>query len=123
LKWPDIVKAYTQYVTERQSDSIELISINPNGLIFIQELNWINWSDNIFMIPTKVTIYQGYDFKRDLKWIIPALRAGIAWKTVEEARKIILQYPEISSVKMNLWLFQGNVLPNVKSRIKVKVEY
>ena len=123
LKWSDIVKAYTQYVTERQSDSIELISINPNSLIFIQELDWINWSNNIFMIPTKVTIYQGYDFKRDLKWIIPALRAGIAWKTVEEARKIILQYPEISSVKMNLWLFQGNVLPNVKSRIKVKVEY
>ena len=123
LKWSDIVNAFTQYVTERQSDSIELISINPNSLIFIQELSWVNWSDSVFMIPTKVSIYQWYDFKRDLKWIIPAIRTNVAWKTLEEARKLILQYPEISSAKINLWIFQGSVLPNVKSRIKVKVEY
>ena len=123
LKWSDIVNAYTQYVKERQSDSIELISINPNSLIFIQELSRVNWSDSVFMIPTKVSIYQWYDFKRDLKWIIPAIRTNISWKTLEEARKIILQYPEISSVKINLWIFQWDVLPNVKSRIKVKVEY
>ena len=123
LKWSDIVKAFTQYVTERQSDSIELISINPNSLIFIQELSYVNGSDSVFMIPTKVSIYQWYDFKRDLKWIIPAIRTNIAWKSLEEARKLILQYPEISSVKINLWIFQWDVLPNVKSRIKVKVEY
>nr|MBR6100292.1 hypothetical protein [bacterium] len=58
LKWSDIVKAFTQYVTERQSDSIELISINPNSLIFIQELSYVNGSDSVFMIPTKVSIYQ-----------------------------------------------------------------
>jgi hypothetical protein len=75
------------------------------------------------MIPTKVSIYQGYDFKRDVKWIIPAIRTNVSWKTIEEARKIILQYPEISSAKINLWIFQWNILPNVKSRIKVKVEY
>ena len=123
LKRSDIVKAFTQYVTERQSDSIELISINPNSLIFIQELSYVNGSDSVFMIPTKVSIYQWYDFKRDLKWIIPAIRTNIAWKSLEEARKLILQYPEISSVKINLWIFQWDVLPNVKSRIKVKVEY
>ena len=123
LKWSDIVKAFTQYVIERQSDSIELISINPNSLIFIQNLEWINGSDSVFMIPTKVSIYQWYDFKRDLKWIIPAIRTNIAWKSLEDARKIILQYPEISSVKINLGIFQWDVLPNVKSRIKVKVEY
>ncbi len=123
LKRSDIVKAFTQYVSERQSDSIELISINPNSLIFIQELSWINGSDRVFMIPTKVSIYQGYDFKRDVKWIIPAIRTNVSWKTIEEARKIILQYPEISSAKINLWIFQWNILPNVKSRIKVKVEY
>ena len=58
LKRSDIVKAFTQYVTERQSDSIELISINPNSLIFIQELSYVNGSDSVFMIPTKVSIYQ-----------------------------------------------------------------
>jgi hypothetical protein len=39
LKWPDIVAAFTQYVKERQSDSIELISINPNSLVFIHDAN------------------------------------------------------------------------------------
>jgi hypothetical protein len=75
------------------------------------------------MIPTRVTIFQGYDFKRDVKGILPSIKTNVSWKTVEEARKIILQYPEVSSVKINLWLLQSDVLPNVKSRIKVKVEY
>ena len=126
LKWPDIVAAFTQYVKERQSDSIELISINPNSLVFIHDANqdfaWIEDGD-VFMIPTRVTIFQGYDFKRDVKGILPSIKTNVSWKTVEEARKIILQYPEVSSVKINLWLLQSDVLPNVKSRIKVKVEY
>jgi hypothetical protein len=126
LKRPDIVAAFTQYVKERQSDSIELISINPNSLVFIHDANqdfaWIEDGD-VFMIPTRVTIFQGYDFKRDVKGILPSIKTNVSWKTVEEARKIILQYPEVSSVKINLWLLQSDVLPNVKSRIKVKVEY
>ena len=122
LKWSDIVDAFTQYVKERQSDSIELISINPNSLVFIQDFSRVI-DGSIFMIPTKVTIFQWYDFKRDVKWIIPSIKTNVSWKTIEEARKLILQYPEVSSVKIKLWLLQGDVLPNVKSRIKVKVEY
>ena len=122
LKRSDVVDAFTQYVKERQSDSIELISINPNSLVFVQDFSWVV-DDEVFMIPTKVTIYQWYDFKRDEKGILPSIKTNISWKSLDEARKIILQYPEISSVKINLCFLQGDILPNVKSRIKVKVEY
>ncbi|MBQ9553845.1 hypothetical protein IJU97_02540 [bacterium] len=57
LKRSDVVDAFTQYVKERQSDSIELISINPNSLVFVQDFSWVV-DDEVFMIPTKVTIYQ-----------------------------------------------------------------
>ena len=121
LKWSDIVEAFTSYVQQRQSDSIQLISINPNTLAFIQDMKWIT-DNQVFMIPTKVTILQGYDFQKDIKWIIPSIKEAIAGKTVEEARKIILQYSEIASVKIDLGLMQGGEIPTVKSRIKVKVE-
>lgn len=121
IKWSDIVQAFTSYVQQRQSDSIQLISINPNTLAFIQDMKWAV-ENQVFVIPTKVTILQGYDFDKDLKGIIPAIKEAIAGKSLEEARKIILQYSEIASVKIDLSLMQGNELPNVKSRIKVKVE-
>lgn len=121
LNWSDIVKAFTTYVHERQSDSIELISINPNSLSFIQDFKWLI-QDSVFVIPTKVVVLQGYDFKRDVKGILPTIRASVVGKTLEEARKEILQYSEVASVKFDLGFLQGNTLPSVKSRIKVKVE-
>lgn len=122
LKRGEIVKAFTDYVHERQSDSIQLISINPNTLNFIPDLSR-EIQNQVFKIPTKVTILQGYDFKRDVKGILPAIKAEIAGKTVDEARKLILQYSEIASTKIDLGFLQGAELPNVKSRIKIKIEF
>ncbi len=121
LNWADLVQAFTTYVHERQSDSIQLISINPNSLSFIQDFKRLI-QDSVFVIPTKVVVLQGYDFQRDVKDILPTIKASIAGKSLEEARKLILQYSEIASVKIDLGFLQGDTLPNVKSRIKVKVE-
>lgn len=121
LKRSDIVNAFSEYVKQRQSDTIQLISINPNTLIFIQDIKRVI-ENQVFVIPTKVTILQGYDFERDTKKIIPTIKNTIAGKSIEEARKIILEYPEISSAKIDLGFLQGEQIPNVKSRIKVKVE-
>ena len=121
LNWADLVQAFTTYVHERQSDSIQLISINPNSLSFIQDFKRLV-QDSVFVIPTKVVVLQGYDFQRDVKGILPTIKASIAGKRLEEARKLILQYSEIASVKIDLGFLQGDTLPNVKSRIKVKFE-
>lgn len=121
LKWADIVEAFTRYVQERQSDTIQLISINPNSLSFIQDLKWVI-QDSVFVIPTKVSVLQGYDFKRDRRGILPAIKERIAGKSLEEARKQILQYSEIASVKIDLGFLQGDTLPTIKSRINIKTE-
>ena len=121
LKWADIVQAFTSYVEERQADSIQLISINPNSLAFIQDIKHTT-SDNVFIIPTKATILQGYDFGKDVKGILPTIKNTISWMTVEEARKYILQYSEIASVKIDLGFFHSEKIPDVRSRIKINVE-
>jgi hypothetical protein len=30
------------------------------------------------MIPTRVTIFQGYDFKRDVKGILPSIKTNVS---------------------------------------------
>ena len=54
------------------------------------------------MLPTKITILQGYDFSRDTKGILGQIKTNIVGKNIEETRKEILTYPEVSSVKIDL---------------------
>lgn len=60
--------------------------------------------NKVFMLPTKITILQGYDFSRDTKGILGQIKTNVVGKSIEEARKEILTYPEISSVKIDLGL-------------------
>ena len=77
LKWADIVQAFTSYVKERQADSIQLISINPNSLAFIQDIKHTT-SDNVFIIPTKATILRGYQGGKDVKGILPTIKNTVS---------------------------------------------
>ncbi|MDO4713375.1 MAG: hypothetical protein Q4B28_01660 [bacterium] len=122
LKWEDVVKAFSQYVRERQSDSIQLISIDPTTFNFMQEFKRII-DQKVFVVPTKVSILQGYDFQRDIKGILTTIKSSIVGKSIEEARKLILSYPEIASTKINLGLLGGTTLPSIKSRIDVEVDF
>lgn len=120
LKWDDVLKAFSDYVLQRQSDSIQLISIDPMSFGFLSDVN--KFDEQVFAIPTKVTILQGYDFKRDIKGIQSTIKTMVAGMGVEEARKFILTYPEIASTKISLGLLGGSTLPTLKSRIKIIVE-
>ena len=77
LKWADIVQAFTSYVEERQADSIQLISINPNSFAPINDIKHTT-RDEVFIIPTKATILQGYDFGKDVKGIIPTIKNTVS---------------------------------------------
>lgn len=120
MKWDDVLKAFSDYVLQRQSDSIQLISIDPMSFGFLSDVN--KFDEQVFAIPTKVTILQGYDFKRDIKGIQSMIKTMVAGMGVEEARKFILTYPEIASTKISLGLLGGSTLPTLKSRIKIIVE-
>ena len=58
--------------------------------------------NKVFMLPTKITILQGYDFSRDTKGILSQIKTNVVGKSIEEARKEILTYPEISRVTIDL---------------------
>lgn len=45
---------------------------------------------------------QGYDFSRDTKGILGQIKTNIVGKSIDETRKEILTYPEVSSVKIDL---------------------
>jgi hypothetical protein len=75
----------------------------------------------LYILPTKVSILQGYDFSRDIKGILSSLKNLIAGKTPLEAQKLIQTYPEISSSTIDLGVFGESRLPTVKSRINIKV--
>lgn len=130
----DLTKAFGSYVRQRQADSIQLISIDPNSLNFLYENlktepiiaqlsgnNNESWSLPLYILPTKVSILQGYDFSRDIKSILSSLKNLIAGKTPLEAQKLIQTYPEISSSTIDLGVFGESRLPTVKSRINIKV--
>lgn len=123
LKRSDVVKAFSLYVHERQSDSIQLISIDPTSFALIMQDFKRAVQDKVFVVPTKVAILQGYDFTRDIKGILAMIKNAIVWKTIEESRKIILTYPEIASTKIDVWVFGGDSLPNIKSRLNLQVEF
>ena len=121
LKWDDVVSAFSTYVKQRQSDSIQLISLDPNTFWFVGDLGRVI-QNKVFMLPTKITILQGYDFSRDTKGILSQIKTNVVGKSIDETRKEILTYPEISSVKIDLWLLWGQTLPDIRSRIKLNVE-
>ena len=54
------------------------------------------------MLPTKIIILQGYDFSRDTKGILGQIKTNSVGKSIDETRKEILTYPEVSSVKIDL---------------------
>lgn len=129
----DMISAFSSYVSQRQADSIQLISIDPNSLNFLyenlksealslSENKAESWLNPLFIIPTKVTILQGYDFKKDIKGILSSLKNAISGKTPQEAQKLIQSYPEIASSDVDLGLFGGSHLPTVKSRINLKIQ-
>lgn len=129
LNRDDVFKAFTQYIKQRQSDSIQLISIDPSTFTFLTEINpntkqidFRKFDEKVFSLPTKVSILQGYDFQRDIKSIQSIIKDLVVGKTVEEARKIILAYPEIASAKIDLGLLWGNTIPHLKSRVHIRVE-
>lgn len=140
LDWKDLISAFRQYVAERQADSIQLISIDPTSLnllydsMKIEDLGkfWIKskeensiktWFNSLFIIPTKISILQGYDFQRDVKGILSQIKDQVTGKTLYEAQKIIQSYPEISSSSIDLWWLWDSTLPSVRSRINIEVAY
>lgn len=114
----DLVAAFSEYLQQRPSEKSKFISLDKNSLIFYED-DWSNDNKWVFVVPTKIQVIQGYDFSKDINWILDEIKDHIVWTDTEIARTYILQYPEVSSVKLKISPRWYSTIPKLKSRIKI----
>lgn len=111
--WNNLLDAIMHYLDQRPSQTRQLISLQKNTTIFYD----VTTVGDLIIIPTKVSAVWGYDFKQDTNNILSEITNKIAWKSQEDAKRILLSYPEISAVVIKLSPVRSDVLPTLKSRI------
>jgi hypothetical protein len=111
--WHDLMLGVSEYVSQRPSQTKQLISIQKNTATFYDTYTLQNY----IVIPTKVSAVWGYDFSKDTNHIKDDITRKVAWLNKADAQKIILWYPEISSVILKTSPVRSDTLPTLKSRI------
>jgi hypothetical protein len=106
----------SEYVWQRPSQTRQLISLQKNTATFYDTYTLQDY----IILPTKVSAVRWYDFDKDQWRIKDDLKQKTAWLSLEEAKKIILAYPEISSVVIKASPVWADTLPTLKSRIYIK---
>ncbi len=114
--WHDLMQWVSEYVKQRPSQTRQLISLQKNTATFYE--TYI--TQDYIVVPTKVSAVWWYDFTQDSNHLKPQIISKIAWLSVEEAKKIILSYPEISSVILSNSPAWSDTLPTLKSRMYFK---
>jgi len=112
------LKAVNIYVEQRPSEKVQLVTIDTNTLSFFDNIKFV---DGIYVIPTKIDVIQGYDFERDVNGSLEDIKTRILGVDEDDARKIILEYPEISTVHVKVKPIWYSEVPKLKSRIKVRI--
>ncbi|MFA5747994.1 MAG: hypothetical protein WC872_02660 [Candidatus Absconditabacterales bacterium] len=115
----DLIDVINKYIKQRPSDKIKLITIDKNSISF---LNNIKENEGVFIIPTKVSIIQAYDFTKDINGILPSIKEHIISLDKEKAKEIITAYPEISNAIIGITPPRYNSIPKIKSRINISIK-
>ena len=118
ITWSDLVAAFSEYITQRPSEKSKFISLDQNSLVFYDD-DGSRDDKWVFVVPTRIQVVQWYDFSNDINWILDEIKDHVVWAEVEDARSYILQYPEISSVKLKVSPRRYSTIPKLKSRIKI----
>jgi len=114
----DFNNAIMLYTEQRPSDKMNIIGIDKNSLIFYSDIRII---DNLYVIPTKISIIQGYDFQEDINKIVEGIKDRIVWVNERQAREILLSYPEISTTRIIIRPPRYTTIPKLKSRIRIRI--
>lgn len=106
-----------EYLDQRSSDNLKLLDIERQSLvIYEKEQTWKS-----YVIPIKADVIWWYNFEVDVNWIIDKIKREISWKTKNDAKNLILNYPEIDATVIELYPSWYDVIPNLKSRINIKI--
>ncbi len=117
--WEDFNDAIMLYINQRPSEKINIIGIDKNSLIFYSDIRIL---ENLYVIPTKISIIQGYDFQWDVNQIIDNIKDRIVWVNERQARDILLSYPEISTARIIIRPPRYTTIPKLKSRIRIRID-
>jgi len=114
IKEEHIKQAVKKHLAERQTETKRLMDINMQSLTLydIKEVK-----DNTVIIPTALSVIQGYNFNKDKNGIKNLMKKNIAGKSQEQAKNYILSHPEVNAVKISIRPPWYNSIPTTKSRI------
>lgn len=118
IKQQDFDRAINRYFSQRSTQSLHLVSIQPESLKMFDP---ILVSTGVYSIPMTVSTFRSYNFQSDVWGIISQLTQSIGWLSKDEARKQILSYPDISVAKISVTPFWYQTIPSIKSRINFTI--
>jgi hypothetical protein len=115
----DFNKVIMLYTEQRPSEKTNVISIDRNSLVFYSDIKTV---DDLFIIPTKISVIQWYDFQTDINKVAENIKNRITGLRTEQAREIILSYPEISTARIVIRPPRYTTIPTLKSRINLRID-
>jgi hypothetical protein len=118
IKQQDLDRAVNRYFAQRSTQSLRLVSIQPESLKMFDPIVVATW---VYSIPMTVSTFWSYNFQSDVGWVLSQITQIIAGKSKEDARQQILSYPDISVAKITVSPFWYQTIPSIKSRIEFKV--
>jgi homospermidine synthase len=93
----DLKDAFKNYLKERIVSQNEFLSWDETSLDL---LNLENITDNLFLATFSINALLWYDFDTDYNWIKEKIIEEVKWKSIQEAKNIILSYPVIAGVEI-----------------------
>lgn len=115
----DVKKWFEKYLEKR---SLKLMKLKEVLRDTLQILDRYKITNNVWLIPIKVDVIKEYNFDVDKNWIIDKIKAEIVGKSIDEAKKVILSYPQIDAVDVKVYPIWYNVLPKIKSSIDIVIK-
>lgn len=115
----DVLDVVEEYLRDRPSPVSNVLSINDASLSFFDVHKHIA---DVLIVPTQISVIQGYDFERDPHAILQRIPYDIVWKNAEDVREMLLLYDEIGDVDISLTPPWSQTLPTTISRIHLRFE-
>lgn len=124
ISWNDIEQWVFSYLDQRAEDTIFTNTINRDWIVFYDYI-FIEATEKLpahYIIPTRVPILKKYDINHDWLGIIKEIKDRIIWIDKNEAKNIILSYPEIEKAEIKISPRRYAIIPDITSRVTFKFQ-
>lgn len=119
--WADMRVALKEYLGQRPSETLDIISMQKSSLTFFPDQNKpITW-DQLLVMPTKMSVIWWYDFIKDYNNLKDDMKNKIIGQKKDDVQKELLDYPEVGSVLIKVSPPWSDSIPSIKSRVMFKV--